>query len=105
MPTYKLTYFPARNLGEAIRLSFHYAGVPFEDFKVPFDKWPTEYKHSKLLKQENKTYFFCLETPYGTLPILTIDNCELCESTTILRYVGRKFNLVKSTYEEAKVDE
>jgi hypothetical protein len=47
MVHYKLLYFPIRNLAEAIRLTFHYAGVEFEDMRIPLDKWPTEYKNSK----------------------------------------------------------
>jgi hypothetical protein len=46
MPTYKFTYFNVRGLGEHIRFIFIAAGVPFEDDKIPTDKWP-ELKASK----------------------------------------------------------
>ncbi|KAI6240587.1 Glutathione S-transferase [Aphelenchoides fujianensis] len=90
-PHYRLFYFPARNQGEAIRLAFHYAGVPFEDFKIPLNEWAAKYKAS---------------SPYGTVPYLEIDNEKLAEVTTILRYIGRHYGLAGSNpCEEAKVDE
>jgi len=45
--TYKLTYFNGRALGEPARITFAYAGVPFEDIRIPHDdKW-SEIKASK----------------------------------------------------------
>ncbi|KAI6209823.1 hypothetical protein M3Y96_00262100 [Aphelenchoides besseyi] len=91
MTSYKLSYFPARNQAEAIRLALHYANVPFEDFRIPFDQWSTKYKPTM---------------PYGTVPVLQIGDKQLGETTTILRYVGRHYGLGgESACQEAKVDE
>ncbi|KAI6219830.1 hypothetical protein M3Y99_01635100 [Aphelenchoides fujianensis] len=91
MVNYKLMYFPVRNLGECPRLIFHYANVPFEDFKIPFDEWPTTYKN---------------KTPYGKIPVLEVDGKPLCESTTIIRYLAKRYKLAgKTRWEKAKVDE
>src|SRR6218665_2495481 len=40
MPQYKLIYFNLRARGEVIRLLFEVAGVPYEDFRVDFSRWP-----------------------------------------------------------------
>ncbi|KAI6220623.1 hypothetical protein M3Y99_01600700 [Aphelenchoides fujianensis] len=82
MVHYKLMYFPVRNLGECPRLIFHYANVPFEDFKIPFDEWPTTYKN---------------KTPYGKIPVLEVDGKPLCESTTIIRYLAKRYKLAGKT--------
>lgn len=34
MPTYKLTYFNVRGIGEPARILFQLAGVPFEDYRM-----------------------------------------------------------------------
>lgn len=40
MVKYKLYYFPIRGRAEAIRLVFAYAGVEYEDVRIPMDQWP-----------------------------------------------------------------
>jgi glutathione S-transferase len=42
MPQYKLYYFPLRARAEAIRLVFHYKGIPFEDVRIPRDEWESK---------------------------------------------------------------
>lgn len=51
MPQYKLTYFDIRARGEAIRLAFAYAKVPYEDCRVKFggEEWA---------KQKQSEYVF-----------------------------------------------
>jgi glutathione S-transferase len=90
MPTYKFTYFNVRGLGEHIRFIFIAAGVPFEDDKIPTDKWP-----------ELKANF-----KYGQLPILNVDGKELSQSNAIARYLARQYNLVaEDPFLNARADE
>lgn len=75
--TFKLNYFPITALGEPIRATLALAGIPFEDDKVPGEKW-------KDLKPT---------LPTGSqMPILHVTNGEetemLFQSRAILRYVG-----------------
>lgn len=44
MSKYKLSYFPIRGRGEAIRIVFTVAGVEFEDVRVGPKEWFTELK-------------------------------------------------------------
>lgn len=47
---YKLTYYNLRARGEPIRLVLAYAGVDYEDVRIPFDLKSEEWlalKHSK----------------------------------------------------------
>lgn len=37
---YKLIYFNARGRAEHVRFIFAYAGVEYQDFRVPKEKWP-----------------------------------------------------------------
>lgn len=39
-PKYKLTYFPAKALGEPARLLLSYMGESFEDFRFDREDWP-----------------------------------------------------------------
>jgi hypothetical protein len=38
-PTYKLTYFNLKALGEPIRLLLSYGGVEFEDHRIEKEEW------------------------------------------------------------------
>ncbi|KAI6203682.1 hypothetical protein M3Y94_00584800 [Aphelenchoides besseyi] len=89
-PKYKLYYFDCRNLGETARMIFHYAQVEFEDVRISQSEWP-----------EMKSKF-----PFGKLPVLEEDGRMLAESTTIARYLGKKFGLGgRDEWEDAKIDE
>uniref|UniRef100_A0A914P3U4 glutathione transferase n=1 Tax=Panagrolaimus davidi TaxID=227884 RepID=A0A914P3U4_9BILA len=89
MVHYKLTYFDARGLGEAIRLIFKYANIEFEDIRFHAKDWPK-------IKPT---------TPAGKVPILEFDGNYLVESAAICRYLARKHGLAgKGDLEEAKVD-
>jgi hypothetical protein len=39
-PTYKLTYFNVKGLGEPIRFLLSYGGVEFEDHRLEGEEWP-----------------------------------------------------------------
>ncbi|CAI5441902.1 unnamed protein product [Caenorhabditis angaria] len=91
MVNYKLTYFDTRGLAEASRQVFHLAGVKFEDVRIPFGDPSWE----KLKKK----------TPFGQIPVLSVDGFEIPQSMAILRYLSRKFGFAgKTPEEEAWVD-
>jgi glutathione S-transferase len=77
MATYKLNYFPITALGEPIRAAFALAGIPFEDERIPGDKWG-ELKPTL--------------PPGSQMPILHVTEGGKTEmmfqSRAILRYVG-----------------
>eukprot|EP00834_Sanchytrium_tribonematis_P003641 NODE_147_length_15617_cov_0.576750.p13 type:complete len:220 gc:universal NODE_147_length_15617_cov_0.576750:13753-14412(+) len=77
-PKLKLTYFDMRGRAESIRLSLEIANIPFEDHRLKREDWPA----------------FKPNTPFGQVPILTIDDkTVLAQSMAILRYVGKLGNL------------
>jgi len=89
-PQYKLTYFDVRALAEPIRLLFAFQGVEFTDERIPRDQWPA-IKPTK---------------PWGNMPVLEEDGKVLAQSSTILRYLGKKFNMAGGNdFETAKCDE
>ena len=50
MSKYKLFYFPFPGRGELIRFVFAQAGVEYEDYRIPYEKWVAEIKPSKQLQ-------------------------------------------------------
>src|SRR5947209_17181191 len=90
MPVYKLTYFDsAASRGEECRLALHIAGLPFEDERLKADQWPGR-KAS---------------TPFGALPVLTVDGRQLAQSNAILRFIGSQHGLHPSEPFEAALHE
>jgi glutathione S-transferase len=78
MTRYKLTYFDAAvSRGEECRLALHLAGLPFEDERLNGDQWAAR-KAS---------------TPFGALPVLTVDDRQLAQSNAILRFIGSQHGL------------
>mmetsp|Transcript_10317 Transcript_10317/g.21697 ORF Transcript_10317/g.21697 Transcript_10317/m.21697 type:complete len:215 (-) Transcript_10317:1680-2324(-) len=94
--SYELVYFDMKGLAEPTRLAFRVGKVPFKDTRLTREEW-AERKNS--------------ETPPSalrTLPMLVINDGEYvhCESSGILRYVGKKAGLYPGDDMEAlKVDE
>ena len=81
MPTYKLTYFNSRGLGEPIRFIFAQAGVEYEDKRVAGGEAGEEWAQLKP------------STPTGKLPILEVDGKTLYGSGPIGRFLGERFGL------------
>lgn len=73
----KLTYFNLQGKGETIRLILAVAKADYEEKKLDFTEWGP-------LKAT---------TPFGQLPVITVDGIELAQSCTIIRYLARKFDL------------
>ncbi|PIC25231.1 hypothetical protein B9Z55_018244 [Caenorhabditis nigoni] len=86
MPTYKLTYFNARGYAEPARLLFHLAGVPFEDFRMT---------HGDGTWEKIKD-----STPFGQVPVLSVDGTEIPQSMAIIRYLANQFGYAGKTPEE-----
>ncbi|XP_059054885.1 uncharacterized protein LOC131848938 isoform X2 [Achroia grisella] len=77
-------YFPAKALGESIRMLLAFGGQEFEDDRIPMDKWP-EYKP---------------KTPFGQMPVLEMNGKEYTQSIAISRYLGRLYGLAGADVEE-----
>ncbi|CAL8128177.1 unnamed protein product [Orchesella dallaii] len=96
-PKYKVIYFNFRWLAEPIRYLLSYVKEDFEDVRVSAEEW--EKPDGKINKDE---YL------YQKLPVLEDfeNGLKLGQSFTILRYLGRKYNLAgKTEVEGAKCDE
>lgn len=75
---------------EAVRLSFHIAGIPFEDDRIQFADWP----------KVKPTM------PYGMVPVLYVDGKPLAQTNALVRYAGKKSGLYPNCpLEAARVDE
>jgi len=84
--SYTLTYFDfPGGRGEDCRLAFQLAGVDWEDDRVAPKTW-SERKGS---------------TPWGTLPVLSVDGTLIGQSNAILTYIGRTYGLHPSDAVEA----
>ncbi|CAF1035161.1 unnamed protein product [Adineta steineri] len=89
MPSYKLTYFNGRGLGEVSRLIFAAAGEKYEDVRIERDQFPA---HKA-------------EMPLGQMPVLEVDGVQLPQSAAIARFLAKQFHLAgKDNFEQAKVD-
>ncbi|CAI2330558.1 unnamed protein product [Caenorhabditis sp. 36 PRJEB53466] len=91
MPPYKLTYFNLRGWAEPARQLFKLAHVSFEDVRV--ENGTPEWEALKP------------KTPFGQLPVLSVDGFEIPQSAAILRYLANKFGYAgKSAEEQAWAD-
>ncbi|CAI2330534.1 unnamed protein product [Caenorhabditis sp. 36 PRJEB53466] len=86
MPSYKLTYFDVRAYAEPARQLFHLAGVPFEDVRLTHGDGSWE-----KIKDS---------TPFGQIPVLTVDGFQIPQSAAIIRYLAKKFGYAGKTPEE-----
>ena len=95
LPTIKLTYFNLRARAEPARLLLAYAGVEYEDERLPppwedIEKWGARKK----------------DYPYGCLPMLYWGEEELGQSLAIARFIAQKVGLAgRDSLESAQVDE
>lgn len=78
MANYKLTYFDFDGgRAEPIRITFHAAGIDFEDHRISFPEFG-EMRSS---------------TRFSSVPILEIDGAAITQSNAICRYVGKMAGL------------
>ncbi|XP_017777598.1 PREDICTED: glutathione S-transferase-like [Nicrophorus vespilloides] len=88
-PNYKLIYFNARGRAEHIRFIFAYAGIEYQDERIPREKWPELKKRM----------------PFGIVPVLEIDGRRVDQSNAIARYLANKYGLAgKDEWEAMQCD-
>ena len=74
-----LTYFAFDgSRGLECRLALALAGVPFEDVRLTREQWLA----------------IKADTPFGAMPVLTVDGRRLAQSNAILGYIGRTHGLL-----------
>ncbi|GAB1864924.1 glutathione transferase [Camponotus japonicus] len=89
MPSYKLTYFPVKAMGEPIRFLFSYGGAEFIDDRFNEEDWPK-------IKPT---------TPFGQVPVLEVDGKKVAQSTAIARYLAKQYGLAgKDDWEALEID-
>ena len=94
-PSVKLTYFNGRGRSEPARLLLAYGGIEYEDCRLPLAfEDPSEWK---VLKPQ---------TPYGSLPLLEWDGCQVAQSMAITRFIAKEVGLAgRDNLEAAQADE
>uniref|UniRef100_A0A023GJ21 Glutathione S-transferase n=1 Tax=Amblyomma triste TaxID=251400 RepID=A0A023GJ21_AMBTT len=90
-----LGYWDVRGLAQPIRNLLIYKGVPFEDKRYKLGPAP-DYARDEWLKDK-----LTLGLRFPNLPYYIDDNVRLTQSLTILRYLGRKYNLGAMNSKEA----
>ena len=120
MPEYELTYFDARGLAEPIRLLLSYVGADWRDNRmsgagpgasVPDDiksrKFYTDFPYNSMVFSKlTSAWHFPLSCLFGQVPLLEFGGNRLNQTSAILRYLGRKYNLGgKDDLDSARVDE
>ncbi|KAL7676031.1 hypothetical protein ACOME3_002318 [Neoechinorhynchus agilis] len=77
-PEYTLYYFDLEGRAEVIRLMLHAIGIPFTDLRFETEDWPLKYKPVM---------------PLNKVPVLKVDDEVLCETSSIIRFLSKKYNL------------
>ncbi|XP_046580245.1 glutathione S-transferase 1-like [Haliotis rubra] len=90
MTSYSLLYFNGRGRAEVIRLLFTLQGQKFEDKRVTHETW----------------HAIKPNTPFGKMPVLTIDGKEYTESLAIAKFLAKEFGFYGSNnQEEYEIDQ
>ncbi|XP_076801441.1 hematopoietic prostaglandin D synthase-like [Clavelina lepadiformis] len=85
----KLIYFPHMGREEIARVMLAYAGMEYEDVRIPYAKWP-EMKPTM---------------PFSQLPVLEVNGHTICQSGAIVRYIAKLCGFNGSDFiQEAKAD-
>jgi glutathione S-transferase len=101
----KLCYFNGRGLAETSRLLFAAAEQDYTDFRYPLEilDWKTySFNREEFDKAKSDG---SLVNSLNKVPYLEVDGDVICQSKTIERYLGRRFNMMGDTdLEAAKID-
>jgi len=92
----KLGYWDIRGLGQPIRYILAYKEVDVEEKRYACGP-PPEFDGSQWFSEK-----FNLDLDFPNLPYLIDGDVRLTHHITIMRYLGRKFDLVGSTCEEIR---
>jgi len=92
----KLGYWDIRGLAQPIRLLLAYKNATYED-KLYSCGPPPDFDKSGWLKEK-----FTLGLDFPNLPYYIDGDVKITQNLAILRYLGRKYNLVGSTEEEER---
>lgn len=85
----KLYYFDSEGRAEGIRMCLRFAGIEFEDIRIPREKWIEEKPKFPLLQ----------------VPVLEVDGVMIPQTDAILRYVAQLAKLYPSdAYQALLVD-
>lgn len=76
----KLVYHGIRGLGEPARLLLRHQAADWVDEHIVIDRW---------LAMKNDE-----DLPFGNLPFIDDDGKKISQSCTVMRYLGRKFDLM-----------
>jgi len=77
-----ITYFPiAGGRGFPVRAALRYAKVDFDDVRIPFKVFATEFKPDPI------------KAPLGSLPVLDLPQGHFVQSTALARWAARKSDL------------
>lgn len=105
MTDLKLTYFNCRGLAETSRLLLAISGEKYEDFRYPLTV--KDWKTHSFIKEEfdSDKKEGLLKKSRNKVPFLTVDNEVICQSKSIEKYLGRRFNMMGSNeIEAAQID-
>jgi len=96
MPLYVVTYFDVRGRAEPIRILLTYVGADWKDNRIPF----------KGIGQSPLPDDIKAKCTFGQVPLLEVDGQRLNQTLSIMRYIGRRYNLAgQDDLEAAKIDE
>mmetsp|Transcript_78146 Transcript_78146/g.171327 ORF Transcript_78146/g.171327 Transcript_78146/m.171327 type:complete len:229 (-) Transcript_78146:206-892(-) len=107
MPTYKLTYFDLRGLGETARWLFKIAKVDFEDNRLSM-KFGTPGDFSTLIAPEFTAMKEAgeLDASMNKVPMLEVDGKKIGQSKAIERFLAREFGFMGAdSVEAAQIDQ
>ena len=102
---YKLSYFNGRGLAEVSRIIFAIVDQDYEDYRYPLevvDMSKFEFKREEFDKDKADGK---LVKSLNKVPFLQVNDTILCQSKSIERFLGEKFELMgSSSIEKALVD-
>ena len=82
----ELKYFPGPGRAEVIRILLHAAGVDWKDTRVTGKEWATAVKAT---------------TPLGSMPVLTVQGVDFCQSVSLQRYAAKLAGLYPQDDDDA----